>query len=95
MSDEGISDFSTYDPAPSQDDQLDSRLLEAHLKTYIEELPPRRRQAFMLSRFGGLSHKEIAETMGLTPRTVNTHIVLALRTLRSRFEALKRTRDVS
>ena len=51
---------------------------------WIDELPPRRREAFRLSRFDGLSHDEIARVMALTPKTVNNHIVLALQTLRER-----------
>ena len=43
----------------------------------------------MLSRYEGLSHSEIAQVMGLTPRTVNTHIVLALKDLRKRLGALQ------
>ncbi|MDX1531391.1 MAG: sigma factor-like helix-turn-helix DNA-binding protein, partial [Rhodothermales bacterium] len=44
--------------------------------------------AFTLSRFHGLSHAEIAEVMGLSVRTVDTHIVHALRDLRLRLDAL-------
>ena len=74
---------------PGADLRLDGSILEEHLKQFIEELPPRRKEAFMLSRYDGLSHREIAVRMKLTPRTVNTHIVLALRYLRSRVEALQ------
>jgi RNA polymerase sigma-70 factor (ECF subfamily) len=62
--------------------------LEAHLHTWISELPPRRREAFHLSRFERMSHEEIAFAMGLTPKTVNNHIVLALQQLRTRLSAL-------
>ncbi len=61
--------------------------LESNIHAWIEELPPRRREAFRLSRFEGLSHEEIATAMGLTPKTVNNHIVLALQQLRSKLNA--------
>ncbi len=75
------------------DDQLESRLLESRLHQYIRELPERRREAFTLSRFEGLTHAEIAQIMNLTPRTVNTHITLAMRDLRKRMYALQNAGD--
>lgn len=70
------------------DAALDAARLGAHLEAWIAALPARRREAFQLSRYQGLSHDEIADVMGLTPRTVNTHIVLALKDLRARLGAL-------
>lgn len=75
-----------------QDDheaETNAEMLERQIHVWIEELPERRREAFVLSRFHGLSHDEIADMMGLTPRTVNTHIVLALKDLRGKLEALE------
>lgn len=69
-----------YDEQP--DDTLDTASLKATLHDWIRALPPRRREAFMLSRYEGLTHEEIARIMNLTPKTVNNHIVLALQQLR-------------
>ncbi len=55
----------------------------------IKELPERQREAFELSRFDGLQHDEIAEIMDVSPRTVNNHIVAALKTLRDAYENYK------
>lgn len=71
------------------EEQTDADLLEARLRSWIDDLPERRREAFILSRYHGMSHEEIASFMGLTPRTVNTHIVLALKDLRSKLESLE------
>ncbi|MCY4159771.1 MAG: RNA polymerase sigma-70 factor [Bacteroidetes bacterium] len=73
---------------PGPDDQVDFDMLEGNVRKWIDDLPPRRRQAFKLSRFEGLTHAEIAEIMNLTPRTVNTHVMLALRDLRLKLQAL-------
>lgn len=73
--------------APDDDAELTARTLEDRLRVWIDELPPRRREAFCLSRFEGLSHEEIAVAMDLAPKTVNNHIVLALQTLRQRLIA--------
>ncbi len=83
-----------YDKAPSADQQVEASMLDERLRLFIEQMPDRRREAFMLSRFEGLSHEEIAQVMNLTPRTVNTHIVLALKDLRNRLGALQADRPV-
>ena len=67
-----------------------SNLLQA-LKTCITELPERQREAFELSRFEGLQHHEIAEIMNLSSRTVNNHIVTALKILRDKLQLTQRT----
>ncbi len=69
------------------EDALDEATLRTLLTRCIDALPDRRREAFCLSRFEGLSHQEIADVMGLTPKTVNNHIVLALQTLRHHVHA--------
>ena len=48
----------------------------------LEAMPERRREVFELSRFKGLSHAEIASSLGLSVRTVEKHLELALRDLR-------------
>ena len=50
----------------------------------VAELPPRCRQAFLLRRHRELSYAEIARIMQITPKTVEIHIGLALKTLRRR-----------
>jgi len=63
------------------------RELAERVREWMEELPDRQREALTLSRFQGLNHEEIAEVMEVAPRTVNNHLVRALRTLRDRIEA--------
>ena len=66
---------------------LDARALAGRLAAWIRALPPRQREALTLTRFHHLPHDEAAEAMGLSPRTVNNHVVRALATLRDRLEA--------
>lgn len=77
------------DPAPSADESVHADLVQKALYRFIDELPERRRMAFVLTRFEGLSHDEVAQAMNLTPRTVNTHIVLAMKDLRKRMKRLQ------
>ena len=64
--------------------EAEAKALDARLQAWIADLPDRQREALTLSRFDGLSHAEIADVMGVSPRTVNNHLVQALRTLRDR-----------
>ena len=74
---------------PTPEETYDAEVLGAHLRQWIDTLPPRRREAFELSRFESLSHDEIAQVMNLAPRTVTNHIMLALQYLRDRLRAFQ------
>jgi RNA polymerase sigma-70 factor (ECF subfamily) len=71
------------------DTQLHADVLASNINEWIEHLPKRQREAFVLSRFNGLSHHEIASVMDVSPRTVNNHIVSALKTLRAHIRAFE------
>jgi RNA polymerase sigma-70 factor (ECF subfamily) len=48
----------------------------------INQLPPRSKEVFELSRFEGLSNQEISDKLGISKRTVETHISNSLKHLR-------------
>lgn len=66
---------------------LDAADLAARLRDWIAALPERQREAIELTRFGGLSHREAAEIMDISPRTLNNHLVRALARLNERLAA--------
>jgi RNA polymerase sigma-70 factor (family 1) len=74
-------------PTPDPDDELARSDLAERLREWIGELPNRQREALELSRFEGLTHEQVAEAMGVSPRTVNNHLVKALRVIRDRVRA--------
>lgn len=48
----------------------------------IKDMPPVQRQVFSYSRIDDLSHKEIAEKMSISTKTVETHITRAIKQLK-------------
>ena len=49
----------------------------------LEQLTPRQREVFKMSRELQMSHKEIAEALGVSVHTVQEHISLSLKVIRS------------
>lgn len=58
--------------------------LTEKLHKLIDELPPKCSQIFKLNRFEGKKNKEIAETLNISIRTVETQISKALKILREK-----------
>ncbi len=54
--------------------QVEYSELVKEVNKVVEILTPRQKDIFRLSREKGLSHKEIAELLSLSPRTVEVHI---------------------
>ncbi len=67
-------------------DLLDERYFalekELLIRMAVENFPERRREIFRMSRFEGMSNEEIAETLGISKKTVENQINLATRDLR-------------
>jgi RNA polymerase sigma-70 factor, ECF subfamily len=61
--------------------------LETLYRTALEQLPPKRREIFLLSRQQGLSYPEIARQLGLSVKTVEAQMSHALKFLREYFQA--------
>jgi RNA polymerase sigma-70 factor (ECF subfamily) len=57
--------------------------LRSMAETAVSSLPPRRQEVFRLVREGGLSYKEVAETLGISTQTVANLMSLALGDLRA------------
>lgn len=58
--------------------------LRRALDEAVAALPERRRETFTLCFFDGLTHRETAEVMGVSPRTVEHQMAHALETIRAR-----------
>lgn len=85
--------FTTIDFGQSvfNDDSSSQQLMENNelreiINTAINKLPEKSKQIYQLAWEENFSHKEIAEKLGITPKTVENHVGIALRKLR---ESLK------
>jgi RNA polymerase sigma-70 factor (ECF subfamily) len=67
-----------YETAPDHGDSE----LQMQYKKILQALPAQCRQVFELSRFEELKYREIADQLGISVKTVETHISKALKTLR-------------
>ncbi|GAB5519409.1 MAG: RNA polymerase sigma-70 factor [Rhodothermales bacterium] len=74
--------------ASSPDERFTTRMLGQHIRQWVDALPDRQREAFELSRYCGLTHREVSRVMGLSPQTVDKHITRSLRHLRQQLSAL-------
>ena len=63
---------------PAADDAVLQRQRLALLRAAVNELPPRCREVFLLHRFAGLSHADIAARLGITVSMVEKHMRRAL-----------------
>lgn len=80
----------TEQPSEEVTDQsMALKELDERIRRFIADMPEQRRKVFLLSRYRGLTNKEIAEMMGLSVRTVDRHINLALTSLKKEFMNIK------
>lgn len=59
----------------------------AAISKAVNSLPEAQRKVFLLSRIDGLKYSEIATTLGLSVKTVETHMGRALKKLREQLKA--------
>lgn len=70
------------DTASSPERIVSARMLLVQLSAAVDALPPRCREAFLLSRVDGLSHEQVAHRMGISLSQVEKYIVRGLRACR-------------
>lgn len=67
---------------PTPAEAIEEEELRAAVQAALDALPPRRREVYTLIRFHGLSYREAAEVMGISPQTVANQLSTALAELR-------------
>ncbi|MFT5165547.1 MAG: RNA polymerase sigma-70 factor (ECF subfamily) [Saprospiraceae bacterium] len=67
---------------PSVTEDLETQHLNEVLQKALDSLPERCRLVFVMRRMEGMSHKEIAEKLNISPKTIENQITKALKTLK-------------
>ncbi|MDO9613060.1 MAG: sigma-70 family RNA polymerase sigma factor, partial [Bacteroidota bacterium] len=65
-----------------EDSYLDTNEFKKILDAAVDQLAPKCREIFLLSKFEDLSNREIAEKLGISVKTVENQMTIALKKLR-------------
>lgn len=82
---EGYDEISSGDMA---DDEFIAKEADRQIEHMLSNLPPKRRQVFIMSRRQGLSNSEIAERLNISKKTVENHLHLVLKELRKIYSCI-------
>ncbi len=66
----------------STNEKMSGAELQRRISEAVKDMPPVRKQVFEMSREQGMSHREIAETLSVSSKTVETHIYKALKQIK-------------
>jgi RNA polymerase sigma-70 factor (family 1) len=66
----------------STNEKVSGAELQKRISEAVNDLPPVRKQVFEMSREQGMSYREIAATLSVSSKTVETHIYKALKQIK-------------
>jgi len=75
---DSVNEFQFVQVEAPEDNLIEKEKIE-QIYAAIETLPCKCKMAFTLAKIHGLKYKEIAEVLGVTEKTVNNHLVLAVK----------------
>lgn len=75
---DSVSDFRFAQVEGPENDYIEKEIIE-QIYAAIETLPCKCKLAFTLAKINGLKYREIAEILGVTEKTVNNHLVMAVK----------------
>jgi len=83
---EHLKSLQEFDLTSELMDEIQFKELNEKIQILLEELTPRQKEIFILSREEGLTHEQIAKKLGISVNTVKNHIVSALALLKSNID---------
>jgi len=81
-----LKSFQHEDFVPELTDEIYFKELDTRIRSLLDELTPRQKEIFLLSRQEGLTHREIAKRLGISTNTVKNHLVSVLNFLKSNID---------
>lgn len=76
-----------FDNVPDLNDEIHFNELNRKVQILLNELTPRQKEIFQLSRERGLTHEEIANKLNISVNTVKKHMVNTLAYLKSNIDS--------
>ncbi len=83
---EHLKSLQQFESTPDLTDEIHFNELNKKVKSLLNELTPRQKEIFQLSREDGLTHNEIAKKMNISLNTVKKHITNTLTFLKSHID---------
>lgn len=83
---EHLKNSSVIQITPATISEIEFNELNTQVEKLIAKLPERQKQVYLLHRETGLTYPEIAEQLGISKNTVETHMVKALKYLRQNID---------
>lgn len=68
------------------EEQQDVMFIDQCIKEIVYRMPPMRQRVFTMSRYQHKSNKQIAQQLGISEKTVEVHITLAIKELREKLK---------
>jgi RNA polymerase sigma-70 factor (family 1) len=69
-------------------EKLEENELKRKINSLLQQMPGMQKKVFEMNRFEGMSYRDIADTLSISIKTVETHISRALRFLRQHLTLL-------
>lgn len=79
---QGLKITKVDDQTNHEESYLDTEEFRSVLNAAIEDLPPKCKEIFLMGKVNNLSHREIAERLNISAKTVENQITIALKKLR-------------
>ena len=89
---DSVSEFNFMRVEGPENDYIEKETIE-QIYAAIETLPCKCKLAFTLAKINGLKYREIAEVLGVTEKTVNNHLVLAVKKIMEALNVTKKPKE--
>jgi RNA polymerase sigma-70 factor (ECF subfamily) len=89
---DSVSEFNFVRVEGPENDYIEKETIE-QIYAAIETLPCKCKLAFTLAKINGLKYREIAEVLGVTEKTVNNHLVLAVKKITELLNVNKKPKE--
>lgn len=91
--DDNMYNVSNIESSPSQ--IIEGKEVAKFINIFIEQLPNKCKQVFVLSRKEQMSNKEIAQLLEISPKTVENQIGIAIKIIKQKLDNTNKTKAIN